>query len=99
MVVEGEVNRGAPRFPTGYQGRCLVTMRRPPEEEEGQVSKSEEGGPGPPKDALFPCHPLSPLVPFPCLSFPSFLCRFPLLGRVLGVGDRGALLTTRRELK
>ena len=32
---------------------CLVTLRRPPEEEEGEESEGENGGPAPLKNVLF----------------------------------------------
>ena len=44
VAVEGEGNRGGPRF---LRVGCMVTARKPPEEE-GGGSESEEGGPGPP---------------------------------------------------
>ena len=41
-------NRGGPALLTGYRVGCIVTVRRPPEEDEGGDSGNEEDGPGSP---------------------------------------------------
>ena len=59
---------------------CMVSLAPSAEEEGGEVSEREEGGPAPLK-----------MYPFPLSSF-SFVLSLIFLRRIFWDGDRGALI-------